>query len=266
MTLVGFLGCCGAIRESSCVLATVSIKLHIFKKHVNALSAYFFSRANTERRMSCYFTLVLTKLIFVNSFVFLIHLLQYFLLCVTMCVACGAAVWWSTENQELMKSKLQNEVLTVVREKYGKGNPGPTESIVDSIQRDFACCGLKGYQDWANSFYNQPGSNGSLVDYGLGGTQTPPRNPNERFKLPASCCSTGVSSYDCERFRTELNHSPSQPVPGIHVDGCWLKFNRYIEEQWKWLIIVAVLVIGVQFFALILSCCLCCAISRSDDK
>jgi hypothetical protein len=53
---------------------------------------------------------------------------------------------------------------------------------------------------------------------------------------------------------------------GINTDGCLEKLNSYIEEQWKWLIIVAGVLIGVQFFALLFACCLCCAISRDEDK
>lgn len=197
-----------------------------------------------------------------------------------MCVACGAAVWWSTENMAFLKEQSQKEVLVVVREKYGRGTTGATETIVDAIQKDFQCCGLKGYHDWATSFYNQGSNknNNSVLDYGVvGGTSFSSSASSSTFKVPASCCTSGTSPYDCERIRSEL--LPPAPFSGlasvqagpgapreIHQDGCWSKFNRYFEEQWKWLIIVAVLILGIQFFAIILSCCLCCAISRSDKE
>lgn len=189
-----------------------------------------------------------------------------------MCVACGAAIWWSNENSGIVRDRLQREILGLVRNKYGKGAFGATERIVDSIQKDFACCGVKGYQDWAYSFYNQGPDkiNNTLLDYGVvgGSASSPTSTASSSFKVPPSCCSLGLSQPDCERFRSDLSLSNTNqgPVAGIHYDGCWYKLNRYLEEQWRWLIFAAVLIIGVQFFALILSCCLCCAISRSDKE
>ncbi|CAG2162543.1 unnamed protein product [Oppiella nova] len=54
MTIVGFLGCCGAVRESSCLLGT------------------------------------------------------YFLFCVTMCVACGASLFWAIHNEQTFCSAKEN--------------------------------------------------------------------------------------------------------------------------------------------------------------
>ena len=61
-----------------------------------------------------------------------------------MCVACGAAVWWSVEHAPTVRHRLQNEIHSVVRLKYGKGPFGATEAIVNKIQEDFECCGVKG--------------------------------------------------------------------------------------------------------------------------
>jgi len=208
MTLVGFLGCCGAIRESSCLLAT------------------------------------------------------YFLLCVTMCVACGAAVWWSTEHGDSIRDRLQKDILKVVREKYGRGY-GAMESIVDQIQTDFQCCGVKGPQDWATSFYNSPNKSQVILDYGVVGGVVPA--PPGIYKVPASCCVRGWLNCEKDRSEVPLDMAP-RDIRGIDSAGCWEGINRYVEEQWKWIIVVAVLVIAVQFFALLFACCLCCAISRGDDK
>ena len=65
-------------------------------------------------------------------------------------------------------------------------------------------------------------------------------------------------------MRTEVQLN--LPSPGINRNGCWERVERYFEEQWKWLIIVAGALIGVQSLALLFACCLCCAISRGDDK
>ena len=69
---------------------------------------------------------------------------QYFLFCITMCVACGAAVWWSVDNASSVRHRLQSDIHNVVRLKYGRGASGATEAIVDKIQLDFECCGVKG--------------------------------------------------------------------------------------------------------------------------
>lgn len=68
----------------------------------------------------------------------------------------------------------------------------------------------------------------------------------------------------CEKIRTEVQLN--QPSPGIHRNGCWEHVEKYFGEQWKWLIIVAGALIGVQSLALLFACCLCCAISRGEDK
>lgn len=61
-----------------------------------------------------------------------------------MCVACGAAVWWSVDNASSVRHRLQTDIHNVVRLKYGRGASGATEAIVDKIQMDFECCGVKG--------------------------------------------------------------------------------------------------------------------------
>lgn len=225
MSLVGFIGCCGAIRESTCVLAT------------------------------------------------------YFLLCVTMCVASGAAIWWSAQNADLMEARLHTEILHIVRNKYFEGRSGTSEAIVDAIQADFACCGVKNHADWATTKYNTERNNSGILDFGVASGAISPNS--NRFKVPPSCCRPEVNILECDRIRSDLvlldhdghahsdshshTHAYTTP-PGIYSEGCLSKFSRYAREQWTWLIAVAALVIGVQCIAIIFSCCLCCAIRRSDDK
>ncbi|KAI1296530.1 CD9 antigen [Halotydeus destructor] len=208
MTLVGFLGCCGAVRESTCLLGT------------------------------------------------------YFILCISMCVACSAAVWWSLDNGQIVKERIHKDIYKVIREKYGNGNIGATDMIIDAIQKDFTCCGVKGPSDWATSMYNSGNGtkNKLVVDYGISGTAA----PSGVYRVPKSCCIKNFQN--CERVRLEVPVKPDTRVVGIHDAGCSDKVNNYIEEQWKWLIIVAGVLIGVQSFALLFACCLCCAISRDDDK
>lgn len=179
-----------------------------------------------------------------------------------MCVACGAAVWWSAENLDAVQERLQKDVIRVVREKYGRGTRGTTEVIVDTIQRDFECCGVRNPTDWATSLYNTPNQNKTIVDFGVTGNGSP-----GIFKVPSSCCTRNVDQ-DCERIRTMVpvgRNSQSFPA-GIANKGCHDKLTNYVDEQWNLLLIAAALIISVQSLALVLACCLCCVISRSDDK
>jgi len=177
-----------------------------------------------------------------------------------MCVACAAAVWWSVENGEIIKDRLHKDIFKVIKEKYGRGATGATDLIVDAIQKDFACCGVKGPSDWAESMYNLPNSTRKFVDYGIPGNNA----PSGLYKVPQSCC---VKEFvQCEKVRLEVPLGADSRLNGIYKDGCSSKIDKYIELQWKWLIIVAGVLISVQFFALIFACFLCICISRDEDK
>lgn len=179
-----------------------------------------------------------------------------------MGVACGAAVWWSVDNASQFHENLQKDVLKVIKEKYGRQPDGTTDALVDKIQRDFQCCGIKSPHDWAASFYNSPSKNSSKLDYGIGGSVLA---PGGIFKVPASCCVKGYT--DCERVRSEVPIAmKTSDIQGVNTVGCWEKLTKYASEHWKWLIVIAAVVIGVQSCAILLTCCLCCAIGRSGDK
>ena len=179
-----------------------------------------------------------------------------------MGVACGAAVWWSVEHSNQLKDNLQKDVLKYTKEKYGREPESTHDSIVDKIQRNFQCCGVKSPHDWAVSYYNSPSKNTSKLDYGIGGVAP---SPGGIFKVPPSCCVVGYA--ECERARSEVPIAMiNQDIQGINIQGCWNNLSTYISAQWKWLIIIAAVVIGVQSFAILLACCLCCALGRSGDK
>lgn len=79
MTVVGFLGCCGAIRESSCILSLVWWTTTIFN----------------------------WPLIINHSWI----MIQYFLFCMTMCIVCGASLYWANMNEDMVserKEKLEH--------------------------------------------------------------------------------------------------------------------------------------------------------------
>jgi len=206
MTVVGFLGCCGAVRESSCLLGT------------------------------------------------------YFLFCVTMCVACGASLFWAIQNEDMVREKIKRDTTKLIQVSYGIGNTNATEKLVDRIQRDFECCGSVGPDDWINSSFNS-GNKSGATERGISS------NPRETvfFRIPHSCCQP--SSTTCEeRVDRIMTSELVNSFIGIHKDGCIKKFESFIKEKWQWILLTGGILIGVQIFALIFACVLCCAISRVGDK
>ncbi|XP_074599757.1 CD63 antigen-like [Brevipalpus obovatus] len=198
MTLVGFLGCCGAIRESSCLLGT------------------------------------------------------YIFLCVAMCVACGSAVWWSNTYKEDVRVKVLTSLQRVIQGNYLENRRGPTEAIIDKVQEDFQCCGVKNFADWSSSKYNQP--NRTKPDIGVGGDTL-----STAFAVPASCCNK--TSYNCELSRkgiTEKNMESKKT--DINTEGCFDKLGQFVESKWGLLIMIGVVLICCQIIALLLTCCFCCTL------
>lgn len=137
---------------------------------------------------------------------------------------------------------------------------GATDFLIDVIQRDFRCCGAAGPSDWATSKYNSRDKFGP-VDLGVSTNLAIPGT----YRLPESCCEPGY-----ERCGNEIRDlSPTallSQIVGVNRDGCVEKLSNFVDEKWGVLIIVGSIIAGVQLFALLFACILCCAISRDDDK
>jgi hypothetical protein len=205
MTIVGFLGCCGAVRESSCLLGT------------------------------------------------------YFLFCVTMCVACGASLFWAIHNEDTVREKIKRDTTKLIQINYGIGQTNATEMLVDRIQRDFECCGASGPSDWINSSFNTGNKSGGY-EKGISAALN-----FGSFRIPHSCCmpSSDACMNKVDRIMTSDGIGS---VVGIYTEGCINKFDGFIKEKWLWILITGGVLIGVQIFALIFACVLCCVISRVGDK
>ena len=137
--------------------------------------------------------------------------------------------------------------------------------LVDRIQRDFECCGAAGPEDWVNSSYNR---NTSGIEFGIGAL-------GKTFNIPTSCCvpsptDTPSSYSSCDnrvrglRDTTEVKRLVQDQL--IFGSGCLEKFENFMKDKWQWILITGAILIGVQVFALIFACVLCCAISRVGDK
>lgn len=200
MTVVGFLGCCGAIRESRCLLA------------------------------------------------------MYFLFCMTMCIACGAFLYWAIRNEDMVRDRIKRDTTKLIKANYGVGKTNATELLVDRIQRDFTCCGIVGPEDWISSHFNNISSSerGIIPDQGT-------------YRIPESCCN--VDSSACISRVGRIRHIDRfSEIGGLNLEGCIGKFEHFIRDKWQLIVLTGCVLIGVQVFALLFACFLCCAISREEDK
>ncbi|RWS29573.1 CD81 antigen-like protein, partial [Leptotrombidium deliense] len=205
MTLVGFLGCCGAIRESTCLLG------------------------------------------------------MYIFLCVSMGIACGAAVWWAVKHENDVQKEVEKNLKTIIKDRYTKGGKGATELFVDKVQQDFQCCGVDGAHDWSSSKYQQ-NNKSKLVNVGVTGT-----DGAGRIEVPASCCVH--KGEECEKNRKEVFGTESKAiVKGVNIEGCSKSVRKYVEEKWRIIMTIAIIATAVQLFALLFAFCLCCTLCCYDDR
>ena len=173
-----------------------------------------------------------------------------------MGAACGASVWWGHEYGDLVRNKIQSDLTSVITNNYKDESRGSTEIVVDALQRDMQCCGAKSIYDWSLSVYNN-NHNKSKHVIGPGNVKSSP------FNVPASCCKSNSQHCEVERHNiTETNLS--KKTQDINTEGCFHKLDIYVKEKWSYLIIIGLILVACQVFALLFTCCLCCAISTSD--
>ncbi|XP_015787860.1 CD151 antigen [Tetranychus urticae] len=205
MTLVGFLGCCGAIRESTCLLGT------------------------------------------------------YILLCITMGVACGAAVWWSNEYRTDVSEKVQTSLQKMIRENYRGNLTRPTtEVVIDRLQKDMQCCGARNLTDWSVSRYNQ--GNRPKLEIGIGKDRS-----SIAFSVPASCCRVGAPDCEVARKGITMDNLESKKF-SINNEGCLHKLDAFVGDKWTYLILIGMTLIGCQILALLFTCCFCCFLSGQKNN
>lgn len=91
------------------------------------------------------------------------------------------------------------------------------------------------------------------------------------FRVPVSCCSTrNDNSYiQCKTMIARSDSADQQTInriPNVNQDGCVDKIYNYLfVVNWWPLNIIGGLAIGLQGLSLIFSFCLCCAINRAID-
>ncbi|XP_013784335.1 CD151 antigen-like isoform X2 [Limulus polyphemus] len=99
-------------------------------------------------------------------------------------------------------------------------------AAIDRLQRKYKCCGALGFEDWHYSRWLK-------------------ENPEEKRKVPDSCCKT-------ETLSCGVRDHPSN----IHDVGCIRALERQIKDHLNILGGVGLGICLVQVFGMILSCCL----------
>lgn len=192
-----------------------------------------------------------------------------------------------------MKLRIRKDTSKLVKVNYGSGSTNATEQLVDRIQGKFSCCGIVGPADWLSAAYNH-GNSSQTSAFERGISAHLPEQGT--FRIPTSCCATqnGSAISSVQDYSTNDRSSLNSPYPatsfssscttrvsrlpananermlkdieGLFQTGCIDKFDAFIAEKWQLIILVGGLLIGVQVFALLFACFLCCAISREDEK
>ena len=175
-----------------------------------------------------------------------------------MGAACGASVWWGQKYGDTVREKVKADLTNVITNSYKEGTRGPPHLVIDAIQRDMQCCGANSYQDWVSSIYNN--NNSSKLAIGPGYVNI----RGSSFNVPASCCKK--DSNNCESARRGITESNfGTKSKDINSEGCFIKLDNYVKEKWSYLITIGLILVGCQIFALLHTCCLCCAVSSSKN-
>ena len=155
--------------------------------------------------------------------------------------------------------RIKRDTTKLIKVNYGIGKTNATEMLVDRIQRDFTCCGIVGPEDWKSSHYNnlnstafERGISANLPDY-------------SSYRIPQSCCQTD-EPICLSRVNRIDNNDRLKDIQGLNLEGCMNKFEDFIHQKWKLILLIGGVLVGVQVFALLFACFLCCAISRQEDK
>ncbi|XP_074931877.1 CD63 antigen [Phalacrocorax aristotelis] len=162
---ISFFGCCGAWKESYCMVTTFAVLL---------------------------------------SIIFLVEI--------------AAAI-----TGYVFKDKIRSEVeqdLWEALHKYGKDQP--LTVAVDSFQRDFHCCGVNNYTDWA-----------TIQSFMVNDT------------VPRSCCRINTTSCN-------IHPSPAT----VYEKGCLQSMESWVKNN---IVIVAAVALGIAFFeilGIVFACCL----------
>ncbi|XP_070564114.1 CD9 antigen-like isoform X2 [Ptychodera flava] len=131
----------------------------------------------------------------------------YFLLLVCLfIVQVGGGVYIYFNKQEV-SSRIEVGLTYAVKNLYGAENQEHVTKGIDSLQKEFMCCGARGPEDWVNSTYSEKIS---------------------KYSLPDTCCQD--MTKDCGHGK--IIHDQVPIDEGIHTKGCTYELTAAMERNY----------------------------------
>ncbi|XP_065224615.1 CD9 antigen [Planococcus citri] len=163
-------------------------------------------------------------------------------------VAQIATAVWAYSNSDKLSDLLRYTVRSTVQYEYGKPDSQRTDAF-DAIQSGLKCCGAYGPEDWSGSSWKGEENELKLTM----------RSTLQPYEIPKSCCDlehyTEIQCNDAVKVNVTAKISPV-----IYSAGCSDKLLETLREYMNTVIIITIAIGIVEFFALIISLILCCAI------
>jgi len=124
---------------------------------------------------------------------------------------------------------------------YGEPGQDSFTTAVDEMQQNFQCCGVASYADWQSSKFIKTNQDG--------------------LKTPESCCKS--RSPKCS-----VRDHPSNIYRVLHdkAMGCLVKLELYLQEHIFILAVTAIVVAGLELFAMLFTCWLRTAIRKEEAE
>lgn len=243
--IVGFFGCCGACKESSCMLCL-------------------------------YFTIIIAFCALIGTMVFLPEKFELKPQQIKMdlqhdiqeIIQRSYTRYNTTSFANMLVDKLQEEyqccgsnnytdwqyslLNNATRPDFGVGNSAISYIVANPTPRQM------GLQSQQQTYYN---NNNNMQQAHI---------VTSSYRVPVSCCARQNSYEQCKQEIAKYDTNPYDQqmlrIPGINRDGCVDRiYNSLFVVNWVALNIIGGLAIGLQGLSLIFSFCLCCAINRAID-
>ncbi|ESP04272.1 hypothetical protein LOTGIDRAFT_204983 [Lottia gigantea] len=127
----------------------------------------------------------------------------------------------------VLKNQIESDVITLLKEKEGQyyKNDGVKASF-DALQKDFACCGVDGPNDWINGTANNT--------------------------IPTSCCKDFKQGQTCDLAKA-------------YPEGCEKKFVDYLKNNIGIIGGIGIGLAFIQVVGICFACCLARAIRKEYE-
>lgn len=172
-------------------------------------------------------------------------LISFFCILLIIVVAQIAAAVWVYCNSDKLEAMIRFNVKSTVQEEYYKDKR--LEKTFDVIQEGLACCGAEYPSDWNES-------KNIIIGASL---------EEKYFNIPKSCCRTGTAPELCEKATQKLNMGGGIDYNVVYKSGCVTKVVEVVHDNMVIVLIVAIVIIIIEFIGLIFSLILAFGVSNS---